>query len=606
MKQPRLIDACWIFILLWSAPSMALPLGALVHDGPATPEQLSLYLPVTGSLDTAATATVRYRPTLQSSWAIAHPLHRIRPEFTLATVADAFAGVITGLVPGVDYTIEVTVSSGGSTDVKTLVSQTRALPPPAPPANKIIAAGSTSAQIQSAFDELNPGDVLQFDNGTYDIDDLTLRRNGAPAQPIYIRGASRDGVVLRDPTGRLFYLVFASHLIIEDLTLKGSGVDSGGAASSRAFQLWNGETQRDVTIRRVTASGIDIGVAADHYIEQILVYDCTFSGNNEWTEEFIATNLTWNDDGIRAPGAGNAVFNNTMSGFGDTFAMNDYVENVGVHFYRNDILMTGDDAYEGDYGFRNLTFYDNRIHNSMTLASFDPIRGGPSYVFRNIAINTGRSPYKLNATNTGHFIYNNTVVRTNGVGSGALNGWNQSNNGPQRAWGYRNNILIYRGDGNHLMAMESSGQSPIDFTNNAWFPDRAVWWTFSGGSYTSMEAARDALPSTSPVFGSSTQRHENDVISENDPFIHLISLGNTYLTQITTLYTPTLASGTAPRSGGVIIPGITDGFSGSAPDMGAIITGVAPPTWGDRYTAPAPDIVPPARPENVTAIPVTD
>jgi len=33
-----------------------LPLGALRHDGPPTPEQISLYLPVTGRLDSSATA----------------------------------------------------------------------------------------------------------------------------------------------------------------------------------------------------------------------------------------------------------------------------------------------------------------------------------------------------------------------------------------------------------------------------------------------------------------------------------------------------------------------------------------------------------------------
>jgi hypothetical protein len=65
-----------------------------------------------------------------------------------------------------------------------------------------------------------------------------------------------------------------------------------------------------------------------------------------------------------------------------------------------------------------------------------------------------------------------------------------------------------------------------------------------------------------------------------------IKLGNDYLTQITQLYVPRLADGTAPRSSGEAIPGITDGFSGAAPDMGAVISGRPLPTWGDR-TAPA-------------------
>ena len=48
-----------------------LPLGTLAHDGPATPEQISLVLPVTNTAalpaDTA-TATVRYRPAGTPDW----------------------------------------------------------------------------------------------------------------------------------------------------------------------------------------------------------------------------------------------------------------------------------------------------------------------------------------------------------------------------------------------------------------------------------------------------------------------------------------------------------------------------------------------------------
>jgi hypothetical protein len=189
--------------------------------------------------------------------------------------------------------------------------------------------------------------------------------------------------------------------------------------------------------------------------------------------------------------------------------------------------------------------------------------------------------HKLNNKNTGHFLYNNTVVRTNGTRSGAGWGWNQSNNGPLTAWGYRNNILIYRGTG-RLMNMGSSGQDPIDFTHNAWYPDKTVWWTMSGGSFSNVATARYKLPATKPVFSGSTRRHEGCVITEPNPFVEDVKLGDDYLTQITHLYVPTLSDGSAPRGKGVAIPGITDGFSGNAPDMGALISGLAVPSWGDR------------------------
>ena len=573
---------------LWQVNTAAadLPVGQLSHDGPPTPEQVSLYLPVTGALDLVATASVRYRPTTGANWSAAHPLYRIRISGTAGTPpADAFAGVITDLTPGTSYTVEVAIRLGGSSVTTMLTAVTRALPGPAGTPTKVIAAGSTSSQIQAAFDQSEPGEVIQFTNGTYTVDDLLVRRSGTPSMPIYIRGESRTGVVLKSSSGRnILRFLEASDVVVENLTLVGSKQDSGTDASSRGIVFWgdtNSMPQQRVTIRQITIDGVDMGIVASSGTQQLLVYDNTLVGNNLWAQDFLESNRTWNDDGIRVPGQGNAVFNNTLSGFGDSLTVNDGVDNVGIHFYRNEIRWTGDDTFEGDYGTRNITFYDNRVHNAMTLASFDPIYSGPAFVFRNIAINLGRSPYKLNNKNSGIFLYNNTVVRTNGYGSGAGWGWNQSNNGPLTAWGYRNNILIYRGTGN-LMAMESSGQNPIDFTHNAWYPDKAVWWSTSGGSFSSISAARSGLPPTQGVFSASTTRHEGCVITEADPFVEEIKLGDDYLTLITQMYVPILADGTAPRAKGESIPGITDGFSGDAPDIGALISGRPVPTWGDR------------------------
>lgn len=587
MSHSRAVVLVLIVPWFWATDSRAadLPLGTLSHDGPPTPEQISLYLPVTGRLDSSATATVRYRPSSSKAWLVAHPLHRIRPSDTTgSSPADAFAGVITGLSPGRSYDVEVTVELGEASTVKTLTATTRALSDEAGKPTKTIAAGATSEQISAVLKEANPGDVIQFENGTYTVDGLQIQRSGTPARPIYLRGASRKGVRLKDASGTILQFLAVSDVIIEDMTLVGSKTDSGTDSASRGISFWNGgQSQERVTVRRVSFEGVDMGIVAWGDTKQLLVFDNTLTGNNKWDAKFLHSNLTWNDDGIRVPGTGNAVFNNTLSGFGDALAMSAGATNTGVHFYRNDIRMTGDDAFEGDYGVRNVTFYDNRIHNSMTHVSFDPIYGGPAFVFRNIAINVGRAPYKLNNKNTGFFLYNNTVVRTKGFSSGATWGWVQFANGPLVAWGYRNNILISH-EGDRLLAMEPSGQEPVDFDHNAWYPDGSVWWTRSGGSFRSIEEARSKLPPTTPVFGTSTQRHDADVISEPNPFTPKVQLGENHLTQITVPYTPTLADGTAPRSAGVVIPGVTDGFTGKAPDMGALIAGRETCVWGDRTT----------------------
>ena len=98
------------------------------------------------------------------------------------------------------------------------------------------------------------------------------------------------------------------------------------------------------------------GVVAWGDTRSLLVYDNVLQGNNLWTEEFLASNLTWNDDGIRVPGQGNAVFENTLDGFGDAFAVSGGIHSSAVYFYRNRVTMTGDDAFEGDYSTRNIGF----------------------------------------------------------------------------------------------------------------------------------------------------------------------------------------------------------------------------------------------------------
>ncbi len=569
-----------IFLLSVNSNAMEMPLGTLVHDGPVTPEQISLYLPVTGEFKMTATATVRYQPASNAKWIAAHPLYRIRPDNSVGKrkPANAFAGVITGLSPGTVYLVEVTVKLGKQKNVQKISIETRSLPETAPEVTRNITSSSTSKQIQEIFDRAVPGDVIQFENGTYSVDGLNFNRSGSIKHPVYIRGASRQGVIIKDNTQKILQLN-ASNVVLENLTLQASGADRMQMDASIGITLGNNIER--VTLRNVTIKGVDRGILSSSNSKQILVYDCTLTGNNRWKEEFIKSKITWNDDGIRVPGMGNAVFNNTLSGFGDALAMHQGVENVGIHFYRNDIRMTGDDAFEADYGVRNITYYDNRTHNAMTHISVDPIYGGPLFVFRNIAINVGRGPYKLNSRNSGFFLYNNTVVRTRSFKHYAKWGWLQHNNGPLVAWGYRNNILIFYG-GEKAFNMGAPGHNPVDFDHNGWYPDEGFSWPGGRNSFRTLDEAQYKIKPTQPVFGSSTQRHEDDLISEANPFSAKIKLGNDYLQEITSYYTPELSDKSKLRNAGGIIPGVTDGFSGKAPDIGAIITGRPAPLRGDR------------------------
>ncbi len=534
-------------------------------------------MPVRRSLSTGSKVTIRYKLVSDTAWKDAHPLLRINPAWVEGSAPvrpiDSFAGTIFDLAPGTTYEIEITLTEpGAATQVQRASASTRALPPAAP---AVTVRANPSENLQSKINALSAGSVLELDNGTYNVSNLVIARSGTITQPIYIRGQSRDGVVLRN-AGRLFQIQAASNVVIENMTLVGSGVDSGTNASSVGISFWNGAVQSNITMRDLDIRGVDQGIIASGETSGLLIYNNTLRGNNVWQPEYLHTNLTWNDDGIRIPGEGNVAFENTLYGFGDSLAVIDGVMSAAVYFYRNRIEMTGDDAFEADYGTRNMAMYDTFITNSGTFLSTDPIWGGPLYVFRNISINTFRGPFKLNNTNSGFLIYNNTIVRTEGRTGW---GWVQFNNGATRNWSYRNNILIYRG-GNSLLAYEASGNDPIDVTNNAWFPNGPVWWSNSGGSFNSIAQALAGLPATTPLFGTSTHRHFADVISESDPFATPITLGTDHLTMITSNTLPQLRAGTAPKNSGTAIPNITDGFSGASPDMGALIQGRSTPRYG--------------------------
>jgi hypothetical protein len=552
--------------------------GLVVELEPATPEQIGLYVLVERALDGESRIGVRYRQRGDAEWRLAHPLLRIHPEWVAGgapePTVDSFAGTIFDLAPGAEYDVELTLAEpGASEQTLALSAATRALPAAAPPATHTV---TPADDLQAALDALAPGDVLELQDGTYDVDELFIEASGTAQAPIYVRGQSRAGVVVRDTAGRVLHLRECAHVVVENFTLEGSGVDSGTDASSVGIQFWDGAEQAFVTLRDLDIRAVDQGIIGYGSLKSVLVYRSSLRGNNLWNADFVETNLTWNDDGITLPGLGNCAFENTLHGFGDSFAVRDGTHSASVHFYRNRITMTGDDGFEADYGTRNLSFYDNFIDNASTLLSLDPLWGGPLYCFRNIAVNTVRGPFKLNNDNSGFLIYNNTIVRTEGTTDW---GWVQFNNGELRNYAFRNNILIYRGPGN-LLAVESGGNEPIDWSNNAWYPDGAVWWSSTGGSFDSIAAAHGALPPTTPLFGESSARHDGDVITTSDPFAAPVALGADHLTEVETDVAPALAAGSAPKGAGVEIANITDGFSGARPDMGAVIEGRAEATHG--------------------------
>jgi hypothetical protein len=577
---------------------MAINVGTLALDGPETPHQLAMILPITGTTDSDAVATCRYRkrntasPSTLSqsgSWVTAHNLYRIRTDLSdtpsVGSVENAFAWTIIGLDSNTPYDVEVTVSSAGDSDVvKSATVATRRLPPRAGKPNKTITAGSSSSTIQTAFNGLAAGDVIEFENGSYTLSGITITANGSSGSPIYIRGQSREGVILTDTTGAILDLNNCDYLVIENLSLVGSGSDSGTSASSIAVLLNDTYTHDNITIRNITASGIDkFVVTHDHEVTSVLVYNCVAVGNNLWNATFLGDNRTWNDDCLQLAGSGNCAFRNTLKNFGDTFAYSHHSLGVGttytynVHFYLNDVWNSCDDLAEVDEAHRNLTMYDNRCHNAMTLCSLDQLYGGPFICARNILFNCGRDKtVKCGGTNnSGYFLYANTVV---GSGSTASNDWTlYQNEGTQESFGFQNNLFVFRSTPQHTVTFDAAGYTTVDFTNNAFYPDGDFWWESAQGN---LSTTYSTLAAVTPIFSGQTKRHQGDVITVSDPFTTNVTLGTVYTDPATEQTYPAVNDSSVVNAG-VEIKNITPAGD-TTPNIGAVMDDFMQPVYGNR------------------------
>jgi len=576
----------------------------LAYDA-QTPHQISIAAPHARTLAEGSTAQVYYRVTGSGSWIDGGYLYRTRTS--QGSAANTFAGWVVDLQPGTTYDVrlDVTEPGVGSWQI-TGTRATRALPAEGAAQTK----SATTANFASVMAGAVAGDVIVLAAGTYTLSGFVWTSPGTSGSPVVIRGSGIGSTILVDSTGYVLTLT-GSYYTFEDLTIRGSQTDSGTAASSLGVRVSNGST--NVTLRRVRIEGCDKGISAeDIYTQGLLVYDCQFAGNNTWAmTEGPPQNQTWNDTGIQMPGFGNCVWNCTFAAHGDTVKLGHdgaWGASRACYMSRCWVKYAGDDGLiEFDEADGNCAAYDNRLGGSATGASFDGIGSGPVGVFRNVLVNQTRMALKFTSTARGVRIYSNTWVATARAATWDY-GFYAANN-TIYDFDYRNNVLAYRGAG-ALVSFNTVlvGSTLTDY--NAWYPDgRSIYFGSGSGTWTGLTSAKANL----------APRMAHDVIVASDPFVAPITLGADYTTQYSGHLDARIASGSAARNAGVAIAGVTDGFSGAAPDMGADIAGrVLPaigaasdpliPEWARTQTAQTWSVVPAAntlnaiRPSNNPAI----
>ena len=336
------------------------------------------------------------------------------------------------------------------------------------------------------------------------------------------------------------------------------------------FTLWNG--------------------ARDFYIaDNVFVGRNARDGLTGWggpEDRFLKSNTA-----ITLQGAGHAVCRNSISYFWQAYHMGTAFQGfdgggVSCDIYNNDLFMLIDDGVEVDGCSRNVRVMRNRVIESGSPISVQPVYGGPVYFIRNAGYGNGRSGLKIHeAWPSGMVFYHNTIIARQAVGRGCYT-----------CATFRNNLFLpssdkgciaFPSDG-HQISADYDGYGPttfrvtkIDGAAPIMDKSRNPWWPLK--KYPPNEANTDY--GILSEFQQATGYESHGVMVDYGVFAALQPPPQKTpenprpfrsAQEINFQLNP--AGGAVDR--GVALPNINDGFEGKAPDLGAYEVGQPIPQYG--------------------------
>jgi hypothetical protein len=446
--------------------------------------------------------------------------------------------------------------------------------------------------IYSGFDKTKAAYGTPFD-GTY-----YLTQSGTPDAPIAIKSAG-DGEVIFDGDGcdNLFNLMGGNYNYFEGITVRNTqvafklGIKS--IAGSSGFTL---KHSRVYDVGRVVEAGWS--GSKDFYIA-----DNVFIGRHDplklqswftpevWAKYPGYPALITSEYAVKVYGQGHVVAHNYVANWHDGIDIDTYgdpdgtpQENrdrvpVAIDINNNDIYNTDDNCIETDGGAHNIRVFRNRCFNATGGAlSAQPIFGGPVYFFQNLVYGMTTGGYlKFVDTPAGIFFYQNTLV-----GQGRYFG-------PASNVHFLNNLILGDGWAATVFGLRTfTNYSSSDYNGFRPNPgaDASFEWDSPAGSavadYTHPLEVRQ-FPSLQ-AYVMATHQDLHSVLIDFDTFVN-VKIPDQADPQ--RLYDPEnfdfdLKPGSLAIDKGVVLPSITDGYTGAAPDLGAYEQGVPHPIYGPR------------------------
>jgi hypothetical protein len=645
-----LLMASLATVLSAQSPGLVAQPGSVTVEPPTT-GALGVEWRIQGDDNRNASVALAWRRTGETTWRDGLPLMRLQGEAVLQGASfqyiapNMFAGSVFNLVPDTSYDIRLRLTDpdapAGSAPVeRTVTGRTRPVPKPAtggavyhvyprdytgtklqPNFSSLMAAHNTGANgadfVYSFQPRVKPGDVILIHAGTYREDrrryagpnstlfdgTFYLTADGTADKPIVIKGAG-DGEVIFDGDGNavLFDLTAADHHYVEGITVRNTEV---------AFLLGRkrmlgavGFTLKNARIENV-GRGIftDWGGARDFYIA-----DNVFIGRNDPMRLMGWIGRTWqnlpgfpqpllSEFAVKVYGSGHVIAHNRVENFHDGIDHATYgdpdgwpqnpVMPVSTDIVGNDIRNVDDNCIEADAGAQNFRIIENRCFNMAHRAlSTQPALGGPIYFIRNIVYNAPEGgSLKITANSAGVLVYNNTFLSE------------VHQMGPASNLHFRNNLVLAQGAWPEVFSVDtftpwsSSDYNGFSASETTGAPRFA--WAAPATPVASFDAKTPRPAQAFTDLKTYSERTGQDRHSRMIDWSIFRKASPPATGDPTRLYRPedydfTLAAGSAALDAGTVLPGVTDGFTGKAPDLGALESGRAVPAYGPRPLANQP------------------
>lgn len=619
--------------------------GALVLEPPTT-GALGLEWRIEGDTNRNASVTLAWQRAGETQWHEGAPLFRLQGESVQQGASfhyvapNMFAGSVFDLEPDTEYSVRLLLSdpdAPGASVERTVTARTRSIPRPAtdgavyhvyprdytgtklePNFNSLMAAYNTGANsadwVNSFQPRVKPGDVILVHAGTYREDrtryagpnstlfdgTFYLTADGTAERPIVIKSAG-DGEVVFDGADNavLFDLTAADYNYVEGITVRNTEV---------AFLLGRkrilgavGFTLKNSRLENV-GRGVytDWGGARDFYIA-----DNVFIGRNDPQRLMGWIGRTWQElEGFPQPllsefavkfyGSGHVIAYNRVENFHDGIDHATYGDPDGwpeqpvmansSDIIGNDISNVDDNCIEADSAAQNFRIIGNRCFNMAHRAlSTQPALGGPIYFIRNIVYHAPEGgALKLTANGAGVLMYNNTLLTE------------AHQMGPASNLHFRNNLILGQGAWPEVFSVDSfTPWSSSDYNGfgPATGPSAFAWAIPPGVPDYEARSERplQSFPSLQ-AYADATGQDRNSRMVDWSVFKNAAPpvTGDPTRVYRADDFDFSLVAGSAAIDAGTPLPGITDGFSGAAPDLGAIEFGSPMPAYGPRPLAQQP------------------